>query len=179
MKDGVYKFWVNQYSARNSKGFKAEIEFDGDIYSYEYDKPVVGNVNVAEVTLKSGIFTIRHILPESHSSKELYGLQTNEFHKVNLLCLSPNHWGDNSIGNKHFFFMLEGCKCPDSIRSFHNENLISELLLHRKVMEVLADTNMIESSGKQLSGVGFNSTVKEEVIVRLQGTFKRVIKIKF
>ena len=36
MKEGDYKFYVNQFSARNSKGFKAEIEFNGEIYTYEY-----------------------------------------------------------------------------------------------------------------------------------------------
>lgn len=31
MKPGIYKFFVNQYAARGSKGFKAEIEFNGEI----------------------------------------------------------------------------------------------------------------------------------------------------
>lgn len=179
MKDGSYKFWVNQYANRGSKGFKAEIEFNGEIYSYEYNKPVVGNVKVAEVTLKNGEFTIEHLLPESASSKEIYGLETNQFHKVNLVCLSPNHWNGNNTGNKHYFFMLDGCKSPVGIRSFHNENLIGDLLNHRKVMEVLGTTNMIPSTDKQLSGLGFNATVRDEVIVKLAGTHKRMIKIKF
>jgi hypothetical protein len=180
MKDGVYFFWVNQYSSRNSQGFKAEIEFNGEMYSYEYNKPVSGNIKVAEVTLKNGQFSINHLTPESAvSSKEIYGLESNQFHKVNLMCLSPNHWNGESIGNKHYFFMLEGCKSPTSIRSFHNENLLPELAQHRKVLEVLGATNMIEPSEKQLSGLGFNATVRDELIVRLQGTHKRVIKIKF
>lgn len=183
MKEGIYKFWVNQYSARNSKGFKAEIEFNGEIYSYEYNRAVSGSINVAEVTLKNGEFAIKHILPATEGagvSKEVYGLQTNEFHKVNLVCLSPNHWDGNNVGNKHYFFMLEGCKCPVSIRSFHAENLIPELAAHRKVLEVLGNTTMINPSGeKQLSGLGFNATVRDELIVKLQGTHKRVLKIKF
>lgn len=180
MKNGNYVFWVNQYSFRNSQGFKAEIEFDGEIYCYEYNKPVNGNILVAKVNLNNGVFTIKHILPESYlSSKELYGLQTNEFHKVNLVCLSPNHWDENNVGNKHYFFMLTGCKCPTSIRSFHNENLIPDLLQHRKVIEVLGAKNMINPSEKQLSGLGFNATVRDELVVRLQGTHKRVIKITF
>ena len=134
---------------------------------------------MATVTLKNGVFTIKHSLPESYASKDVFGLQTNEFHKVNLVCLSPNHWGDNNVGNKHYFFMLDGCKSPVSIRSFHNENLIPELAQHRKVLEVLGATSMIESSDKQLSGLGFNATVRDELIVKLQGSFKRVIKIKF
>src|ERR1035437_4124677 len=177
MKDGVYKFWVNQYSSRNSKGFKYEIEFDGEIFNYEYNKPVSGNVQIAEITLKNGQFTIKHLLQESAvSSKEIYGLETNQFHKVNLVCLSPNHWNGETIGNKHYLFMLDGCKSPVSIRSFHNENLISDLLTHRKVMEVLGTTNMIEPSDKQLSGLGFNATVRGELVVKLGGTHKRMVE---
>lgn len=179
MKDGVYKLWINQFSARNSLGFKVEIEVGGDTYSYSYDRPVSGNVQVAEVTLKNGEFTVKHILPETHSTKTIYGLDTNQFHKVNLICLSPNHWDDNNVGNKHYFFMLDKCKSPTSIRSFHNENLIPELVALRRVMEVLASTNQIPSTDKQLSGLGFNATVRDELIVRLQGTHKRVVKIKF
>lgn len=179
MKDGVTKMWVNQYANRGSKGFRAEIECGDETYSYEYNKPVVGDVHVAEITLKNGVFTVKHLLPETNGSKVLYGLQTNEFHKVNLLCLSPNHWGDNNVGNKHYMFMLDGCVCPNKIRSFHNENLIPELAEHRKVLEVLGTTNMIESDGKQLSGVGFNATVRDEVILKLHGSHKRVVRVKF
>lgn len=180
MKNGTYKFWVNQFANRGSKGFKAEIEFNGETYTYEYNKSVSRDVNVAEVTLNNGEFSIKHILPETGvSSKEIYGLETNQFHKVNLVCFSPNHWGENNTGNKHYFFMLDGCKSSTGIRSFHNENLIPELLDHRKVMEVLGTTNMIEPTEKQLSGLGFNATVKDELIVKLSGSHKRVIKIKF
>ena len=182
MRDGVYLFWVNQFSARNSKGFKAEIEFDGQMFSYEYNRPVSGSVKIAEVTLKDGEFTIKHLLAATEGegvSKEIYGLETNHFHKVNLLCVSPNHWNGSNVGNKHYFFMLENCKTPQSIRSFHNENLIPELITHRKVMEVLGATNVIAPSKKQLSGLGFNATVRDEVIVKLGGSFKRMLKVKF
>lgn len=179
MKDGTYKLWVHQFAARGSKGFRAEIEFNGEIYSYEYKKPVSGNVQVAEVYLKDGEFTIKHLLQESTSSREIYGLETNQFQRVNLICLSPNHWDGNNTGNKHYFFMLDKCKSPCSIRSFHNENLIPDLLEHRKVMEVLGGTNYIDSTDKQLSGIGFNATVRDELVVKLAGSFKRIVKIKF
>jgi hypothetical protein len=179
MPDGKYLFWVNQFADRGSKGFKAEIEFNGEIFSYEYKIPVRGNVAVAQVVLTDGQFTIKHALPETNSSKEIYGLETNQFHKVNLVCLSPNHWNENNTGNKHYFFMLDKCKSPSGIRSFHNENLKPELAAHRKVMEVLGGTNVIDSTEKQLSGLGFNATVKDEVLVKLSGNFKRMLKIKF
>ena len=179
LKNGYYSFWVHQFSDRGSKGFKAEIEFDGNIYSYEYNMKVYGIVNVAKVNFNNGVFTIKHDLPETHVSKEIYGLQSEEFHKVNLLCLSPNHWGDNSVGNKYYLFMLEGCKSPDKIRGFHNENLIPELLEHKRVLEVLGSTSMVESTEDQLSGLGFNATVRDSVILRLKGSFNRMIKVLF
>jgi hypothetical protein len=179
MRDGVYKLWVNQYAARNSQGFKAEIEVDGEIYSYEYNQPIRGNIEVAEVTLKEGQFTIKHLLKETNQSRQLWGLETNKFHRVNLVCKSPNHWGENSVGNLHYFFMLEKCIMESNVRSFHNENLIPELLKHKKVLEVLGATNMIKPTKKQLSGIGFNSTVRDNIIVKCSGNFKRVINIKF
>ena len=182
MKDGVYKLFINQFSGRNSKGFKAEIEFDGELYSYEYNKPVRGEIEIAQITLKAGKFTIIHKLPVTDGigvSKEIYGLETNSFHKVNLVCLTPNHWGTNNVGNKHYLFMLDKCKSTGPIRSFHNENLMLELLLHKRVLEVLGNNSTIESTDRQLSGLGFNATVKDELVVRLSGTHKRVIKIKF
>ena len=179
LSDMEYEFFVKNYDGGSNTGFKAEIEFDGNIFTYHYKIPLRGNVKVATVTVKDGNISIVHHQPESSQSKELYGLDTNQFHKVNLVCLSPNHWDNNNVGNKHYFFMLEGCKCPVSIRSFHSENLIPELAQHRKVLEVLGNTTMIEPSDKQLSGLGFNATVRDELIVRLKGTFKRVIKIKF
>lgn len=184
MCDGNYTVWVHQYNERNSQGFKVEIEFDGKLYEYTYPNPVgyKKKVQIAVITLKAGEFTIKHILQPINGSditKEFYGLETNMFHKVNLVCLSPNHWADNKIGNKHYLFMLDGAKTPTSVRGFHNENLNSELLKHRKVMEVLANTTMVEPSTKELSGLGFNSTVKDEIILRLKGTHKRVIKVKF
>ncbi len=180
MMDGKYKFFVRQFAGRSSKGFKAEIEFHGETYSYEYNQAVKGDIQVAEVTFKDGVFTIDSKLPEvGVTSKEVYGVKTNEFHKVNLVCLSPNHWEGSNVGNKHYFFMLEGCKAPHAIRGFHNENLNPDLLTHRKVMEVLGATQVVESKEKQLSGLGFNATVRDECIVKLSGNFKRVVKIKF
>lgn len=180
--DMDYSFFVRNFDGGGNKGFKVEIEFNGEVYNYHQTTPVRGDVQVATVSVKKGEFTIKHqLIPTEGTSvsKEIYGLETNNFHKVNLICLSPNHWGENNIGNKHYMFMLEGCKAPSSIRSFHNENLIPALADHRKVLEILAITNQIPSTPKQLSGLGFNSTVNDELIVKLSGSFKRVVKIKF
>lgn len=179
MKNGKYYFFNRNFDGSNNSGFKVEIEIEGDAYSYECLGNIKGDTPIATVTLKNGVFSIEHHQKESQSSKEIYGLQTEQFHKVNLICLSPNHWDGSSIGNKHYFFMIDNCKCQNSIRSFHAENLIPELAQHRKVLEVLGNTTMIEPTEKQLSGLGFNATVKDELVVKLQGSFKRTIKIKF
>ena len=183
MPEGKYYYKIHNWSYRKTSGKgKAEIEFDGQIYQYVY--PALKHkewCTVAVVTLKNGQFSIEHKLPLANFDEKeetIYGLDTNKFHKVNLICLSPNHWGSN-IGNKHYFFMLDGCTAPDRIRGFHNENLIPELLQHRKVMEVLGAKLMVDSIPGQLSGLGFNATVKDSLIVRLKGSHSRVIKILF
>jgi hypothetical protein len=182
MKDGTYRVYVHPYSPRNSKGFKMEIEFGDETYTYSYDQAVKSVVYVAEIILKKGVFTIKHLIPATDGAgvnKEIYGLESNQFHKVNLVCVSPNHWGKNNVGNKHYFFMLEGAKPETPVRSFHNENLLPELAAHRKVLEVLGAKSQIEPVEKQLSGLGYNATVHDELVVKVQGTHKRMLKIKF
>jgi hypothetical protein len=176
---GNYEFWVNQYSAKNSRGFKAEIEVNGDIYTYSYDKPVVGNVKIADVKFDGVDFTLTHHLPETLSSSNLWNLETNQFHKVNLVCTSPNHWLDNNIGTKEYFFMLQDCKTNVATRAFHVDQLNSELMSVRKDIDMLGNYKLVEPADKQLSGIGFNSTVRDELIVRVKGTHQRVLKITF
>ena len=182
IKDGAYKFWIVNFDGCHNNGAKAEIAFGDEVFSYIVDHEIIGRVDIATVHIKNGaidhIEQSKYLVDSNATSKEIYGLETNMFHKVNLVCLSPNHW-DGCVGNKHYFFMLEGAKAPESIRGFHNEFLIPELLEHRKVMEVLGTTLKVESTDKQLSGLGFNATVRDEVVLRLQGTHKRVIKVQF
>jgi hypothetical protein len=77
---------------------------------------------------------------------------------------SPNHWdGQKGVGNKHIFFILDGCKNPTNPNGFFNEQLNSILLPHRKVFEVLGSRMKVEYSENQLSGVGFSTTQSNEV----------------
>lgn len=179
---GRYRFFVHNFDGGNHKNFKCEVAIGDDTFIYHYDKKLSGKVDIATVTLKeNGEYDITHnINPSSEgtATSNIYNIDTNEFHKVNLVCLSPNFW-TNEVGHKHYFFMLENCKAPDEIRSFHNENLISELLEHRKVLDVLGETTKVQSVDKQLSGLGFNATVRDEVILKIKGSHKRVIKVKF
>jgi hypothetical protein len=96
-----------------------------------------------------------------------------------MMMLSPNHWDKNEAGNRHHFFVLDGCTNPERARGFYNEILRSDLIPHRKVFELLADKMKCEESSEQLSGVGFSSTKRDEIICKVNGTFSRVLKIKF
>lgn len=180
--DGAYRFFIVNYDQRHNNGAKAEIAFGDEVFTYVVDHEFLRAVDIATVHIKGGMIDhvdqSKYLVDSNATSKEIYGLETNQFHKVNLVCLSPNHW-DGAFGNKHYFFMLEGAKAPEAIRGFHNEFLIPELLEHRKVMEVLGATLKVESTDKQLSGLGFNATVRDEVVLRLQGSHKRVIKVQF
>lgn len=184
LNDGIYEFTIVNFNGNSHKNCKAEICIEGETYTYFVNRMISykETVSIAAVTIRNGqVEDIKHsqyLVDSNAVSTEIYGLETNQFHKVNLICLSPNHW-ESKTGNKHYFFMLEGCKSPTQIRGFHNENLIPELFEHRKVMEVLANTTMVESTDKQLSGLGFNATVRDEVILRLKGSHNRVIKVQF
>ena len=179
--NGSFKFFIQNYDGGKHKDCRAELYINGSSYSYYIDHKIGDNETIAIVTINDGVVNIeqsRYLTDSNEMSTEIYGLETNQFHKVNLICLSPNHW-EGKVGNKHYFFMLEGCKSPTQIRGFHNENLIPELFAHRKVMEVLANTTMVESTDGQLSGLGFDATVRDELIVRLKGSHSRVLKIQF
>ena len=183
MEEGIYRFHVHCFSNRGgTSGFRAEIEFDGNIYSFDYSKPLRTNeeVQVAEVTLKDGMFSIKELLPSSASSREVWGIKTNQFIPVNLIMYSPNYWDEqNGIGNRHYLFMLNGCVNPENPNGFFNEYLRNDLAEHKRVFEALGGKMKVADDPNQLSGLGFCATRRNELIVRVKGNVQRVMKIKF
>lgn len=183
MREGVYTLSVNNYSRRsNGVGFAVEIEFDGQTRVIEYGKVLrTGeSVNVAKVRYTiAGGFEVVESLPCSQASREVWGLKTQEFHPVSLMMLSPNHWDGAALGNKHYFFMLDGCRNGGAARGFFNEFLKEDLSRHRKVFELLGGRMKVEDTDRQLSGLGFSSTARNSVVCRVKGSFTRTIKVTF
>jgi len=99
---------------------------------------------------------------------------------VSVMMYSPNYWDDQSgIGNRHFFFMLKGAKNPERPNGFYNEFLKSDLVQHKRVFEALGARMRVEDDDNQLSGVGFSSTQRNSVVVRVTGHVNRTLKIVF
>lgn len=181
MKEGEYSFYVNCFASCGGKtGFRAEIEFDGNIYSFNYDKPLHGgqNVAVAKVTLKDGKFSIKELLPSSTSTREIWGVNSNQFVPVSVAMYSPNYWDEQTgNGNRHYFFMLKDCVNPEKPNGFYNEFLKADLLQHKRVFEALGSQMAVQSVDDQLSGVGFSETQHNSFIVKVQGATERVLKV--
>ncbi len=184
--DGPYRVVVNNYTARETSnpGFVIEVENAGKVLNFSYNKGVRTKQDVAVCTLhlKSGV--VERVEPgdaaitSSAISQEKWGLTTEEYVKVVAVTLSPNYWGENAVGNKHTFFVLEGAKNDEATRGFYNEFLHPRLEPHRKVFEVIGDKTKCEPTEGQLSGLGFSSTKKDVFLVRAQqGKKQKLYKI--
>lgn len=185
MKPGTYRFFVRQYSGAVRHGFRAEVEFNGEICSFDYDKSMrTGqDVPVAEVTLDTnGNFTIKESLVgnSSISSREIWGVNTNQFVPVSVISYSPNYFDDQEgIGHRHVFFFLKDCVNNEEPNGFYNEFLKEDLQKHKRVFEALGAKCHVEDKEDQLSGIGFSMTKRADLVVKVKGATERIMKIKF
>lgn len=184
MQEGKYVFYVHNFHHKGGRtGFSAEIEYDGQIYSYQYNKELRQGekVIVAEINFnkRKGITFIKS-LDSSLSTKEIWNIKTNQFHPVSVCMYSPNYWDEQKgIGNKHYFFMINECKNDNQPNGFFNEFLKEDFLKYKRVFEALGSKMMVEQSDNQLSGLGFSSTQRNSIICKVKGNFNRTIKINF
>lgn len=183
MKSGIYELFVNQYSAREKSDVGFDVEFDwiGNIQRFNYPKAMRTRENVVVAKFKysreKGVEIIES-LPSSAVSRKIWEIPTQEFHRVSTIMLSPNYW-DGAVGNKHYMFMIDGCINDESSRGFFNEFLRDELTPHRKVIEMVGAKAKVEASAHQLSGLGFSSTQRNELLARVKGSFTRTVKVVF
>jgi hypothetical protein len=184
MQEGEYNFYVHNYSHRGGRaGFQAEIEYDNQIYSYEYNKELAHDEEVSVVRFnfsKTKGIEFLTSLPVSTSTQSLWGLHTNQFHSVPICMFSSNYWNEQEgIGNKHHIFILNGCKNEERPNGFFNEFLREEFMPHKHVFEALGSKMRVSSSDDQLSGLGFSSTKRNSVICKLEGHVTRIVKLLF
>ncbi len=201
MRDGVYTLRVHNYNRRSGgSGFEVEVEFDGVTHSFTYDKALRASetVEVAQIeySRKDG-FKLASKLASSQTSKRVWGLTTQQWAKVGMVTLSPNWWegcenptktivrektGEPftfGVGNRHLFFLLDGCRNEGTARPFYNEFLRSDLEPHRKTLEMVGARMRTDEQDRQLSGLGFSSTQRSSVLVRVKGAFERVVRVVF
>lgn len=183
MEPGVYTLMVNQYNQREMTdvGFEVEVDWLGTIWHFAYPEAVrnKATIEVAKFKYDGKDLKVISSLPFTQAGRELWGITTQTFQPVNVIMASPNHWDGQGVGNKHWFFMLESCRNDGQARGFYNEFLTEELTAHRKVIELIGARMRTEESDRQLSGLGFSSTQRNNVHCRVAGSFSRVINLVF
>ncbi|WP_315740046.1 hypothetical protein [Bradyrhizobium sp. SZCCHNR1093] len=184
MREGIYELIVENFCKRESVdvGFEVEIDWLGQITRFAYPKAVRHKEKISVAKLKysraKGIEIISS-MPSTQSTKTVWNIATQAFHPVNLMMLSPNYWDGHGVGNKHYFFMLEGCLNDGQARGFFNEFLREDLSKHRKVIEIVGSKMRTAESADQISGLGFSSTQRNEILAKVKGNFTRTVKVIF
>lgn len=185
LRAGQYVVRVHNFCKREhiDFGFEVEIEINGELHKFNYDKMVPDREYITVATIKVDSIdniTLSPVIAEgatSYKSMNEWGIDTMRFQTVSCIMYSPNYWEGNEIGNKHLFFMIDGCKNPDPVRGFFNEYLRPDLEKdHKRVFEAIGSRAKAEYNDNQLSGLGFSSTSHDEVVVKVDN---KPFKIKF
>jgi len=186
MEKGTYRVYVNNFTRREDRdlGFVVETEHNGIVSVYSYPIAVKNGADVPVINFKWDGEKMTDIEVGTHvsntaASKEVWGIDTEKFHKVTILTISPNHWDGQTIGNKHYFFILNKCLNDAPPRGIYNEFLTGNLDKHRKVFEMIGEKTRCEVADKQLSGIGVSSTQRNSLLCKVKGNFNRTLIIKF
>jgi hypothetical protein len=184
--DGPYRIVVHNFTQRETSdpGFVIETECEGKVAHYSYSKQVRDKLQIHVATLHMKNGAIERVeagdpsITSANISQEKWGLSTERYVKVRTVMLSPNFWGDNAVGNKHTFFVLDGAKSDEDMRGFYNEFLHPRLEPHRKVFEIIGDKTKCRPVDGQLAGLGFSSTKRDSFLVRVQqGKRQRILNV--
>ena len=169
--DGNYQFFVKNYSGTNKKGFRIEIAIGADVYNYDYPTSIrdSSNVNVAIVTVKNGNITIKHQLPHTKSN-------SGELVPVKMMMLSPNYWGNNTSGTKHYFFLTDEEQDTTPFRGHFPEYLNTKYHDIRKSLDMLASKMQCQPTTDGLHGYGFTYDQKTPIFIKADS---RLYKINF
>lgn len=178
LSDGKYVVGVNQYRQRETTnvGFSIQLAYSAGVFNWSFPGVQKGSTPVLEFTVQNGELVSYTAMPQmigGLNSQNAWGLQTEKFVRVQTVMHSPNYWDDNAVGNKHWFFILEGCVNPDPTRGIYNEFLGHKLEEHRKVFELVGAKTMCQPTADQLSGLGFSSTKKDDLTVAVTSNGKR------
>jgi len=174
--DGAYRVSVHNYAQRETSdvGFTVEVECAGQLSHFTFNKAVKNNGEVPVCTLHMKDGVISNIeagdpgITSAAVKQTKWGLTTGQFVKVNMVTLSPNYWSDNRVGNRHTFFVLDGCACDDELRGIYNEFLSSKLEPHRKVFELIGDKTKCRPVEGGLAGIGVSSTKNDTITLRVR-----------
>jgi len=173
--DGTYTIYVHNFHKRTAAnpGFAVEVAFDNQLlHTLVYNENVKHNqkIKVAEFNYNKRTREIKFTkyLDNKQKIEKHWNINTLQFHKVEMMMLSPNYWHNANPYNehKHYIFILENCKNPENCRGFYNEFLKPELFEHRKVFEILADKLKIPYADEQLAGLGFSETISKNIMIR-------------
>ena len=174
--DGAYRVVVNNYCQRETSnpGFVVEVECKGKLSHFTHNKAVRNTQDVAVCTLHMKGGAIERIeagdpaITSAAVKQTKWGLTTEQWQKVSVVTLSPNYWGDNAVGNRHTFFVIDGCTPDEELRGIYNEFLNSRLVEHRKVFELIGDKTKCAPTAGGLAGLGFSSTKQDLVVIRVR-----------
>lgn len=173
-------FYVHCFTKRSNLGFKAEIEFNGSIFNYEYNGNVTDGMEVKIAQIDFLNNKIHHYAtPINETNEKIWNLNTGTFVPVRMMFYSPNYWNKDEKGSKHLFFILKDCKTTDTFNGFFNEFLHANLKEHRRVFEALGAQCSYTPSDEQLSGLGFCLTKHDKVIVKINTSYEQIIELTF
>lgn len=178
----IFDVFVHNYgSAKEMGGFTLVITNGYDVTTLNVSHAIRGDEKIKMVQMmKKGnkiIVSDPNGNPLKHGKgKTTWGINLNTWQKVDIVTTTPNYWGENNTGQKHWCFISNNLKNPNPVRGFYNENLNGELKKHRKVFDSLGDKTRAEYSNTQTSGLGFSHTQRDSVNIKIDG---KQYKIKF